>query len=115
MLTFLFGRPGSGKTSYIKEKIKESVSLGKRTYFVVPEQQLFISESMLADLPASAALCFEVVSFSRLCNAVFAKYGGTIDTGTTGGIRNLIMWQNLRELAPLLEEFGTIDSNAGDS
>ena len=105
MLTFLFGRPGSGKTSYIKEKIKESVSLGKRTYLVVPEQQLFISESMLADLPSSAALCFEAVSFSRLCNEVFSKYGGAIDTSTTGGIRNLMMWQNLREMSSFLTEY----------
>ena len=42
MLTFLFGRPGSGKTSYIIEKIKESVESGKQTYLLVPEQQAFM-------------------------------------------------------------------------
>ena len=75
MLTFLFGRPGSGKTSYIIEQIKGSVASGTQTYLLVPEQQAFISESMLADLPASSALCFEVVSFSRLCEKVFGEIG----------------------------------------
>lgn len=105
MLTFLFGRPGSGKTSYIINKIKEAVERGKRTYLLVPEQQAFISESMLADLPPSSALCFEVITFSRLCEIVFGKVGGLIDAGTGSDIRHLIMWQSIREVSPFLKEY----------
>ncbi len=106
MLTFLPGRPGSGKTAYMIDAIKESVAKGKKTYFLVPEQNTFISECMLADLPASAARYFEVVSFSRLCEIAFSEYGGLTDSSAGSGIRNLLMWQNLRQLSGLLKEYG---------
>lgn len=105
MLKFILGRSGSGKTKYMIDRIRESVEAGKRTYLLVPEQQAFISESMLADLPPASALCFEVVSFSRLCNIVFGEYGGLIDSAASGGARNLVMWQNLREISPHLLEY----------
>jgi len=112
MIKFLFGRAGSGKTSYIIDKIKNSVAEGKRTYLLVPEQQAFISECMLADLPPSSALCFEVVSFSRLCEIVFGKLGGLVDTRVSSGMRNLIMWQNLREVSSFLQEYKGIKTDA---
>ena len=112
MLTFLFGRPGSGKTSYIIDKIRESVMKGERTYFLVPEQQAFISESMLADLPPSSALYFEVVSFSRICEIAFGKVGGLTDSHIGSAERHLIMWQSLREVAPFLKQYKGIKTDA---
>ncbi len=111
MLKFIMGRSGSGKTSYVIDKIRESVDEKKQTYLLVPEQQAFISESMLADLPPSSALCFEVVSFSRLCNKIFAKYGGLTDSAASGGVRSLVMWQNLREVSPMLREYGGVKTD----
>ncbi len=112
MINFLFGRAGSGKTSYIIEKIKNNVSEGKKTYLLVPEQQAFISECMLADLPPSSALCFEIVSFSRLCEIVFGKLGGLVDSKISSGMRNLIMWQDLREVSSFLQEYKGIKTDA---
>ncbi len=106
MLTLLYGRPGSGKTAYMIDAVKRSVGSGKKTYFLVPEQQAFVSECMLADLPPAAVLSFEVVSFSRLCEIAFSEYGGLTDTSAGAGIRNLLMWQNLRELSGFLKAYG---------
>jgi ATP-dependent helicase/nuclease subunit B len=108
MFTFLFGRSGSGKTEYIIDRIKDSVSLGKKTYLLVPEQQVFVSECMLADLPPSSALCFEVISFSRLCQMVFGQYGGLTDESVGTGVRNLIMWHSLREVSSQLKQYGNV-------
>lgn len=112
MLNFIFGRPGSGKTKYIIERIRESVSEGITTYLLVPEQQAFISESMLADLPPSSALCFSVTSFSRLATVAFEKCGGLTDSLASGGVRSLVMWQTLREMSPFLEEYGNVKTDA---
>ena len=112
MLNFIFGRPGSGKTKYITEEIEKAVAAGKRTYFLVPEQQVFITEAMLAFLPPSSALCFEVVSFSRLCNIIFSSLGGLTDSTVSGGMRQLIMWQTLRELSTELKQYGTVKADA---
>ena len=111
MLNFIFGRSGSGKTAYVIDEIKKSVSRGKPCILLVPEQQTFVSESMLAFLPPSSALCFEVVTFSRLCAKVFAEYGGLIDTSASGGVRNLVMWQSLREVSPYLAEYNDVKTD----
>ncbi len=111
MFTFLFGRSGSGKTEYIIDRIKHSVSLGKKTYLLVPEQQVFVSECMLADLPPSSALYLEVVSFSRLCQMIFGQYGGLTDEATGTGVRNLIMWHSLREVSSQLKQYGSVKAD----
>ncbi len=111
MLTFLYGRPGSGKTSYIIEEIKKSVDAKKRTYLLVPEQQAFTTEAMLSTLKPTSALYFETVSFSRLCEIVFSKVGGLCESSMSSGMRNLVMWQTLREVSPLFREYRTKDSD----
>lgn len=105
MFTFLFGAPKSGKTSYIMDKIRKNIQNGQKTYLLVPDQQLFISECMLRDLPASSALYFEAISFSRLCEIVFSKYGGLADATIGSGIKNLIMWQSLRTMSDHLIQY----------
>ena len=40
MINFLFGRPGTGKTTRVVEEIKALAALGARpVYLIVPEQQ----------------------------------------------------------------------------
>ncbi|MBR3879281.1 MAG: PD-(D/E)XK nuclease family protein [Clostridia bacterium] len=116
MLKFLLGRSGSGKTKYILTEIEKRVKAGERTYLLVPEQQVYISECMLAYLPPSSALCFEVISFSRLCELVFSRLGGLAERSAGKGARNLLMWQTLRELSPTLSQYkGTkVDSSFTD-
>ena len=108
MLNFLLGRSGSGKTEYILKEIESRVAEGKRTYLLVPEQQVYTSECMLADLAPSSALCFEVISFSRLCELVFARLGGLAERGAGKGARQMLMWQTLRELSPTLSHYNGI-------
>ena len=112
MFKFLFGRSGSGKTQYIIDEIRKSVAEGKRTYLLVPEQQVYTSECMLADLPPESALLFEVISFSRLCEIVFGRFGGLTDASAGSGMRQLIMWQNLREVSGELKQYNHVKPDA---
>lgn len=105
MFNIIIGRSGSGKTERIFNDIEKNVLNKKRTYLLVPEQQLYLSESMLAKLPASSALYVEIVSFARLCGLVAAKCGGLTGRSVGGGTRNLIMWQTLREISQSSEDF----------
>ena len=107
MINLIFGCAGSGKTSRITQEIKNSISKNKRTYLLVPEQQVFTAEAMLADLPDSAGLYFEVISFSRLCELVFGRFGGISYSSVSGGMRNLIMWKSLRDLSPILSNYSS--------
>ena len=112
MLTFLLGRSGSGKTGHIINEIELRVQSREKTYLLVPEQQVYLSESMLADLPESSALCFEVISFSRLCEIIFSRFGGVIERRLGHGARHLVMWQTLRETGDLLKQYGKIKTDA---
>ena len=106
MISLIFGCSGSGKTQYMIKKIRESVESCRRTYLLVPEQQVFVAEAMLADLPSEAGLYFEVISFSRLCDLVFDKFGGKNYTSVSSGLKDLIMWKSVKELSPVLSEYG---------
>lgn len=107
MIDLLFGCSGSGKTQYILKKLREAAENQKHTYLIVPEQQVFTAETMLSSLPPKSALYIEAVSFSRLCELVFDKLGGRFCTSISGGIRGLVMWQSIRELAPALADYGS--------
>ena len=106
MINLLFGCAGSGKTRFITQKIKESIEQERRTYLLVPEQQVFTAEKILLELPHSAGLYFEIISFSRLCELVFGKFGGLGYTSVSGGVRNLIMWESIRQMNSSLVNYG---------
>ena len=112
MLTFLLGRSGSGKTEYILKEIEKCVNKSEKAYLLVPEQQVYISECMLADLPPSSMLCFEVISFSRLCEIAFSRLGGISERPTGCGVREILMWQTLREMSPVLKKYKGIKTDA---
>ncbi len=109
MITFLYGDYGTGKTHSVLQCIKKNTNEGIHTFLIVPEQEAVQSErSTLIELPNSAQLNLEVLSFSRLYNRICREYGGLSYKYITKPIRYLLMWQNLKELSPLLEEFTNI-------
>ena len=112
MIKFIFGTYGSGKTTLMLQNIKNSLSAGRRAFLIVPEQEAVSAERMmLKALPPSAQLDLEVLNFSRLYNRVCREYGGLSYNYIKKPIRYLLMWQNLRELSPLLEEYGSFADN----
>lgn len=114
MLKLICGATGSGKTASLIESIKEDIRAGIRCFLLVPEQQAYISErDFPAVLPQNAGLFFEVVNFSGLAEDVFREYGGVTQGSIDNGIRSLLMWDTLRELAPLLKQYGK--SASGDA
>lgn len=112
MINLLFGCAGSGKTRFITEKIKSSIEQERRTYLLVPEQQVFTAEKLLLELPYKAGLYFEVISFSRMCELVFSKYGGLGYNTVSGGVRNLIMWESIRQVHSALASYGETPPDA---
>ncbi len=118
MITFLFGSYGSGKSTAILESISKDVEAGIHTFLLVPEQETVQAEyATLSALPPSAQLKLEVLNFSRLYNRACREFGGLSYRYITKPIRHLLMWQNLKELAPLLEIYGPLcekDSSLGE-
>lgn len=77
MLQFIFGKPASGKSYTVIQKIKDLTLSGKDCVLIVPEQFTFESErAVLNALGEKAMLKTEVLSFTRLCDEVGRKVGG---------------------------------------
>ena len=105
MIRFLFGRPGTGKTTHVVNEIKSVTAEGIRpVFFIVPEQQAYSAErDLLAAIPPSAGQYLSVLSFSRLCDTVADLYGGRAQHTVTRSMKSLLMWENLRQLKGMLE------------
>ena len=108
MLKIIFGRPRSGKTSKIISEIQKSVENKKKTYLIVPEQQVFVSESMLANLDPTAWQYLKVISFTGLLELVFTKYGGLTYKKVSEGAKHLLIWHSTRKLSDFLLQFSSI-------
>lgn len=108
MLEIIFGRPRSGKTHKIISEIQKSVANKKKTYLIVPEQQVFVSESMLATLDPSAWQYLQVISFTGLCELVFSKYGGLTYKKVSDGAKHLLVWHSTRQMSDFLEQFSNV-------
>lgn len=78
MLRLILGRAGSGKTQYIRRLLADfAEGGGNGAILIVPEQFSFESErAMLEMLGEKNNGRIEVLSFSRLADAVFREYGG---------------------------------------
>ena len=48
-LQIIYGRSGSGKTSYIFQQISKDIANGRKKYIITPEQFSFSAEKELLD------------------------------------------------------------------
>ena len=107
MLKLICGPSGSGKTAKLTQLIREDIQNQRRCFLLVPEQQAYISERDLArELPKNAGLYFEVVHFSGLAEDVFSRFGGVTRVSLSSWMKQLIMWDTLRTMSPLLSRYG---------
>lgn len=103
MLRIIEGGFSSGAEEMILREIEKNVTLGKRTFLIVPEQQTVGAEAEASIvLPKNAPLYFEVTNFTRLANTVFRSLGGVAVNYCNKAQRALIMWRALTELSPML-------------
>lgn len=105
MLRFILGKSGTGKTTFIYDKIKELVHSGnKKIIMLVPDQSSFETEKDFLNLLGSK--CSKnvlVVGFSKLCRYVFEMTGNlpenVLDDGTRGVIMNIALEQLTEKLS----------------
>ena len=108
MIHFVYGPSGFGKSYTLLQYLKADAKNGKKAFFIVPEQEtVAVEREIVSLLLPSSQLHIEVLNFSRLCNRIFRTCGGISYNFATKPQKALIMWNTLRELSPLLEEYNT--------
>lgn len=114
MLKFIFGRAATGKTSKILELIKEDVKNNKKAVLIIPEQFSFESEravlKLLGDRLASSV---EVLSFSRICDAVERIVGGMCGRTLNEADKLILMCKAIRNCADDLKLFRKYKNSLG--
>ncbi len=107
MIRFVYGADADAKSKYLTELIAHDASVGIRSFLIVPEQFAVSSERLiLSELQPSAQLTVEVLNFTRLYDRVCREYGGLCYNYVTSPLRYVLMWENLRQLSPLLRVYG---------
>lgn len=107
---FVFGLGSREKSNYILQKMQRSLKDGRRVVLIVPEQQALIWDRRCAQaLPAGAMLQTEIVSFTRLADSVFRRFGGVAKHYITDAKKTLVMWNALVSLRDSLHIYGRED------
>ncbi|MGM9625839.1 MAG: PD-(D/E)XK nuclease family protein, partial [Eubacteriales bacterium] len=109
MITFLYGRSGSGKSTVVTQEIEERLSRGEQVILLCPEQEAVIAEARLTARLGGRCPTenLEILNFGRLPERVFRETGGLTVREIGEGGRRLLMHRALNETAPFLLEYGT--------
>ncbi len=112
MLQFIFGKPASGKTYTILQKIKKLSEIGKQSVLIVPEQFTFETErAVLKKIGDSATLFVNVISFTRLYDEIGRKIGGISGTFLRDSDKIVFMNKTLNAVADDLKLWGKYKSS----
>ena len=103
MIRFIYGKSGSGKTETVFSDM-ERAARGGKVYLLVPDREAVAAESRSAELENAQNI--DVLTFGRLCNYIFRRWGGLCVDYIGAGAKKLIMRNVMKMLSPTLKEYG---------
>ena len=75
-LRLIYGKSGTGKSTFIYNEIKEKINNNQKIYIITPEQFSFTAEKKLLEtLGNKAVLNAEVLTFNRMAYRVMQEVG----------------------------------------
>lgn len=111
-LRFIYGRTGTGKSTYCYSEIKNYVRNNERIYIITPEQFSYSAEKKLLEvLDEKASINAEVISFNRLASRVFTEVGGLNDTLISKSARCMLIYSILEKEKKNLQYLGNSNDN----
>lgn len=110
-LSIVYGRAGTGKSTYLFEYIKEHINQDK-IYVVTPEQFSFTAEKKLLDtISNDAVINAEVLTFNRMAYRVLNEVGGISKQNLLSSGKAMLIYQILEEQKKNLEFIGKSNEN----
>lgn len=95
-LRLIYGRAGSGKTTYCFQEIRDKINQGEKIYIITPEQFSFTAEKNLLNvIDSSAVMQAEVLTFDRMAYRVFLEVGGRTETCLSDCGTNMLLYEVL--------------------
>ncbi|MGN1094878.1 MAG: PD-(D/E)XK nuclease family protein [Eubacteriales bacterium] len=103
----MYGRTGSGKSTLML--CNAAKKRGKHIFVLVPDREAVIAETRFAEAENAGEI--DVVTFRRLCNFVFRKYGGICENYISRGAKKVMMYNTLTALSGMFSVLGGIPGN----
>lgn len=111
-LQIVYGRSGSGKSSYLFNQIKQDLEQENKIYMITPEQFSFTAEKKLLEIAQSGAvLNAEVLTFQRMAYRVMQEVGGATKTNLEESGRSMLIYHILNEQKKNLKFLGKSEEN----
>jgi len=91
-LRFIYGKSGSGKTTYCFNKIKELIDKKEKVYIITPEQFSFTSENNLMKIcEKKSVINAEVITFERMAYRIINEVGGLANSAITNAGKSMLL------------------------
>ena len=111
-LEIIYGRAGTGKTTYCFNKIAQEINKEKKIYIITPEQFSYTAEKKLMDTINKKAVCnVEVVTLSRMAYRVLSQLGKANETKLTKSGKAMLIYSILKNNKNKLNWIGKSDEN----
>lgn len=108
----VYGRSGSGKTTYIFNSIREKIKEKNKIYIVVPEQFSFSAENHLLDIiEENSSVNAEVLTLSRMADRVIENTVGNGKSHLSGIGKSIIIYDVIDSLKKSMNFLSNSDKN----
>ncbi|HPA54687.1 MAG TPA: helicase-exonuclease AddAB subunit AddB [Bacillota bacterium] len=115
-LRIIYGRAGSGKSTYCLNEIRESLNQGNNTrhIIIVPEQfSLQAEKKLIKAVGASGINGAEVLSFRRLSHRVLGEVGGLVRKHINPAGKSILVYTIMEKLRDELRVFAKAAGKQG--
>ena len=111
-LRIIYGKSGSGKSSYIYNEINNKIKENKKDkiYIITPEQFSFTAEKKLMENKTSI-INAEVITFNRMAYRVMNEVGGVIQNNLTKCGKSMLIYSILQKEKKNLNLLNKSDEN----
>lgn len=111
-LRIIYGKSGTGKSTYIFNEIAKKIKENKKIYIITPEQYSFTAEKkLLSTVKEKAVINAEVLTFNRMAYRVLNEVGGASKTHLTECGRAMLIYSILMKEKKNLKFLGKSEEN----
>lgn len=111
-LRFIYGKSGTGKTTYCFTEIKKLIDSQEKVYIITPEQFSFTAEKNLMETCGKKAVMnTEVITFGRMAYRVINEIGGINNQQITNCGKAMLLTNIIEKEKQSLNFLGKTDKN----
>lgn len=111
-LRLIYGRSGTGKTSFCFQEIGNLISNNNKIYIITPEQFSFTAEqNLMKEVKSKAVINTEVLTFERMAYRVINEVGNTLKTNLSECGKSMLLYNILDENKKELKYLGKTEKN----